>query len=190
VLLVVSSGEDLQCLKKLALWIFTLSPARLMLQQVPSEIHTNQTRTATMCGTVFVNFIASFIIGQCFNQMLCSMQYAVFFFFAGWLAIMTVWVAICLPETKGIAVETVMDAWATYATFPPCHYISLHCTVAICTVSKTGKKEMKDLPDADVWATVCSCPCLAASLQMRRSCRAYVGKPQKCDMSCSGVRRF
>ena len=28
--------------------------------------------------------------------------------------------------------------------------ISLHCTVAICTVSKTGKKEMKDLPDADV----------------------------------------
>ncbi|KAK9917780.1 hypothetical protein WJX75_008092 [Coccomyxa subellipsoidea] len=85
---------------------------------VPSEIHTNQTRTATMCGTVFVNFIASFIIGQCFNQMLCSMQYAVFFFFAGWLAIMTVWVAICLPETKGIAVETVMDAWATVPNWP------------------------------------------------------------------------
>ncbi|KAK9908622.1 hypothetical protein WJX75_000533 [Coccomyxa subellipsoidea] len=85
---------------------------------VPSEIHTNQTRTAGMCGTVFVNFIASFIIGQFFNQMLCSMQYGVFLFFAGWLAILTVWVAFCLPETKGIAVETVMDAWATVPNWP------------------------------------------------------------------------
>ena len=92
--------------------------------QVPSEIHTNQTCTAGMCGTVFVNFIASFIIGQFFNQMLCSMQYGVFLFFAGWLAILTVWVAFCLPETKGIAVETVMDAWATYATFPPSHHLA------------------------------------------------------------------
>jgi hypothetical protein len=92
--------------------------------QVPSEIHTNQTRTAGMCGTVFINFIASFIIGQFFNQMLCSMQYGVFYFFAGWLAIMTMWVAFCLPETKGIAVETVMDAWATYATFPPSHHLA------------------------------------------------------------------
>ncbi|EIE25408.1 general substrate transporter, partial [Coccomyxa subellipsoidea C-169] len=97
---------------------------------VPSEIHTNQTRTAGMCTTVFVNFIASFIIGQCFNQMMCSMEYGVFLFFAGWVLIMTTWVALCLPETKGIAVENVMDAWATYAS-PPFH-LFLHTPLNAC----------------------------------------------------------
>ncbi len=103
--------------------------------QVPSEIHTNQTRTAGMCGTVFVNFIASFIIGQCFNQMMCSMEYGVFLFFAGWVLIMTTWVALCLPETKGIAVENVMDAWATCA-FPPSRTIE-HIYPCACIHSFT-----------------------------------------------------
>lgn len=86
--------------------------------QVPSEIHTNQTRTAGMCGTVFVNFIASFIIGQCFNRMLCSMEYAVFFFFAAWMVIMTLYVAFFVPETRNLGVENVMQAWATYVSSP------------------------------------------------------------------------
>ncbi|CAL8466135.1 g5671 [Coccomyxa elongata] len=85
---------------------------------VPSEIHTNQTRTAGMCGTVFVNFIASFIVGQCFNRMLCSMEYGVFFFFAGWMVLMTLYVAFFLPETKDLGVENVMVAWNTVPNMP------------------------------------------------------------------------
>ncbi|BDA51002.1 Sugar transport protein 9 [Coccomyxa sp. Obi] len=85
---------------------------------VPSEIHTNQTRTAGMCGTVFSNFIASFIIGQCFNRMLCSMEYGVFFFFAFWMVVMTLYVAFFLPETKDLGVENVMLAWDTVPNLP------------------------------------------------------------------------
>ena len=88
--------------------------------QVPSEIHTNQTRTAGMCVSVFSIFIASFLVGQCFNQMLCSMEYAVFYFFAGWMVLMTAYVAVFLPETKGLGVENVMIAWDTCVFSPAC----------------------------------------------------------------------
>ena len=33
------------------------------------------------------------------------MQFYVFFFFSGWLVIMTVFVWLCLPETKGVPIE-------------------------------------------------------------------------------------
>ncbi|BDA41261.1 Sugar transport protein MST3 [Coccomyxa sp. Obi] len=85
---------------------------------VPSEIHTNQTRTAGMCGSVFSNFIASFLVGQCFNRMLCSMEFGVFFFFAGWMVLMTLYVACFLPETKDLGVENVMVAWDTVPSWP------------------------------------------------------------------------
>ena len=42
----------------------------------------------------------------------CAMQFGVFLFFAAFVAIMTVYVWILLPETKGIPVEEIMDAWA------------------------------------------------------------------------------
>ena len=44
---------------------------------------------------------------------LCSaMQWGVFLFFAACMVVMTVYIAFCLPETKGIPVERIMDAWA------------------------------------------------------------------------------
>lgn len=42
------------------------------------------------------------------------LQFGVFLFFAGWVAIMTVYVWIMLPETKGVPVEEIMDVWARY----------------------------------------------------------------------------
>jgi hypothetical protein len=41
------------------------------------------------------------VLGQCFLTMLCSMQYGVFLFFAGMVAIMTTFVFFLVPETKG-----------------------------------------------------------------------------------------
>jgi hypothetical protein len=41
------------------------------------------TRAAGTALATIVNFILTFIIGQCFLSMLCSMRYGVFFFFAG-----------------------------------------------------------------------------------------------------------
>ena len=33
------------------------------------------------------------------------MKFYVFFFFSGWLVIMTIFVWLCLPETKGVPIE-------------------------------------------------------------------------------------
>lgn len=43
------------------------------------------------------------------------MEYGVFLSFGGFIAIMTVYVAVCLPETKGVMVDNVMAAWDTCA---------------------------------------------------------------------------
>lgn len=46
----------------------------VLMVQVPSEIHPLETRATGQAVTVFTNFMASFIIGQFFNSMLCRMQ--------------------------------------------------------------------------------------------------------------------
>jgi len=42
---------------------------------------------------------------------LCGMQYGVFFFFAGCVVLNTLFAFTCLPETKGVPVEKVEQAW-------------------------------------------------------------------------------
>ncbi|KAL4451960.1 hypothetical protein ABPG75_007622 [Micractinium tetrahymenae] len=74
---------------------------------VPSEIQTLETRAAGMSVAVTVNFLFSFVVGQCFLSMLCTMKWGVFIFFAGWVALMTLFVAFFVPETKGVPVERI-----------------------------------------------------------------------------------
>lgn len=45
---------------------------------VPSEIQPLETRSAGMGITVAVNFICSFIIGQAFLSMLCTLKFGIF----------------------------------------------------------------------------------------------------------------
>ena len=52
-----------------------------------------------------VNFFFSFIIGQFFLDMLCGMKEFVYVFFASWLVVMTLFVILFLPETRGIPIE-------------------------------------------------------------------------------------
>ena len=45
-------------------------------------------------------------------EMRCALlQYGVFLFFAGCVILATLFVIICLPETKGVPVENVEQAW-------------------------------------------------------------------------------
>lgn len=44
---------------------------------VPSEIHPLETRAAGMAVNTCVNFLMSFVIGQCFLSMMCSMKFGV-----------------------------------------------------------------------------------------------------------------
>ena len=76
---------------------------------VPSEIHALETRAAGLGISTFTNFIFTFLIGQTFLSMLCTMKWAVFIFFAGFVIAMSLFVYFCVPETKGIPVEEVHE---------------------------------------------------------------------------------
>jgi hypothetical protein len=43
--------------------------------------------------------------------MLCHFKYGIFFFFGGWVAVMTVFVFLLLPETKNTPIEQMDRVW-------------------------------------------------------------------------------
>ena len=76
---------------------------------VPSEVQPLETRAAGTAINTAVNFLMTFIMGQCFLSMLCGMEYGVFFFFAGMVFIMTMFVALFVPETRCVPIEEVEE---------------------------------------------------------------------------------
>ncbi|XP_031386807.1 sugar carrier protein A [Punica granatum] len=78
---------------------------------VPSEIFPLETRSAGQSITVAVNLLFTFIIGQSFLSLLCAFKFGIFLFFAGWIIIMTIFVYVFLPETKGVPIEEMTLLW-------------------------------------------------------------------------------
>ncbi|KAK2358034.1 sugar transport protein [Trifolium repens] len=78
---------------------------------VPSEIFPLEIRSAGQSITVAVNLLFTFIIAQVFLTLLCSFKFGIFLFFAGWITIMTIFVVLFLPETKGIPIEEMSYMW-------------------------------------------------------------------------------
>ncbi|KAI3891434.1 hypothetical protein MKX03_020716 [Papaver bracteatum] len=78
---------------------------------VPSEIFPLETRSAGQSITVAVNLFFTFVIAQSFLSMLCAFKYGIFLFFAGWIVIMTIFVWVFLPETKGVPIEEMILLW-------------------------------------------------------------------------------
>ncbi|KAJ1385900.1 Sugar/inositol transporter [Sesbania bispinosa] len=78
---------------------------------VPSEIFALEVRTVGQSITVAVNHLFTLIITQAFLSLLCSFKFGIFLFFAGWITIMTIFVFVFLPETKGIPIEEVTFLW-------------------------------------------------------------------------------
>ncbi|KAK8486470.1 hypothetical protein V6N13_077266 [Hibiscus sabdariffa] len=78
---------------------------------VPSEICPLEIRSAGQAINVAVNMIFTFIIGQIFLSMLCHLKFGLFFFFAGWVLIMTAFVFFLLPETKNVHIEEMNEVW-------------------------------------------------------------------------------
>ncbi|KAL8539543.1 hypothetical protein ACS0TY_001232 [Phlomoides rotata] len=78
---------------------------------IPSEIFPLEIRAAGQSITVGVNFLFTFLIGQLFLWMLCHFKYGIFFFFGGWVVVMTVFVYFLLPETKNVPIEQMERVW-------------------------------------------------------------------------------
>ncbi|CAL0327817.1 unnamed protein product [Lupinus luteus] len=78
---------------------------------VPSEIFPLEIRSAGQSITVAVNLLFTFIIAQAFLALLCSFKFGIFLFFSGWIIIMTIFVILFLPETKGIPIEEMASMW-------------------------------------------------------------------------------
>nr|GMC65107.1 sugar transport protein 7 [Ipomoea batatas] len=64
---------------------------------VPSEIFPLETRSAGQT--------------QSFLSLLCALKFGIFLLFAGFITIMTIFVYLFLPETKGVPIEEMMQLW-------------------------------------------------------------------------------
>ncbi|KAI3458335.1 hypothetical protein Pfo_014998 [Paulownia fortunei] len=78
---------------------------------VPSEIFPLEIRSAAQSINVAVGFLCTFIFAQTFLAMLCHFKSTIFFFFAGWVALMTGFVYVLLPETKDVPIEKMDKIW-------------------------------------------------------------------------------
>lgn len=78
---------------------------------IPSEIFPLETRSAGQSITVAVNLLFTFIIAQSFLSLLCHLKFGIFLFFSGWIIIMTIFVCLFLPETKGVPIEEMILLW-------------------------------------------------------------------------------
>ncbi|KAJ1294770.1 hypothetical protein BS78_01G172100 [Paspalum vaginatum] len=81
---------------------------------VPSEIFPLEIRPAGQGINVAVNMLCTFAVAQAFLPMLCHLRFGLFYFFAGWVLAMTLFVAAFLPETKGVPIERMGTVWRTH----------------------------------------------------------------------------
>ncbi|URD87095.1 Sugar carrier protein [Musa troglodytarum] len=78
---------------------------------VPSEIFPMDIRSAGQAIVVGVNFFFTFIIAQLFLMALCHLKAGLFYLFAAFVLVMTLFVIFLVPETKGVPIEEMALVW-------------------------------------------------------------------------------
>ncbi|XP_062003621.1 sugar transport protein 10-like isoform X1 [Rosa rugosa] len=78
---------------------------------VPSEICPLEIRSAANALNVSVNMLFTFVIAQSSFLMFCHLKFGLFYLFAGFCVIMTVFIYFFLPETKHVPIEDMNSVW-------------------------------------------------------------------------------
>ncbi|MCL7042141.1 hypothetical protein MKW94_011883 [Papaver nudicaule] len=78
---------------------------------VPSEIFPLEIRSIGQSINVALGLMFTFVIAQTFLAMLCHLKAGIFFFFGGWVFVMTGFVYFLLPETKNVPIEKMDMIW-------------------------------------------------------------------------------
>ncbi|XP_028758972.1 sugar transport protein 10-like [Neltuma alba] len=81
---------------------------------VPSEICSLEVRSAGQAINVAVNMLFTFAVAQVFLTMLCHLKFGLFFFFACFVVIMTIFIALLFPETKNVPIEEMNNVWKSH----------------------------------------------------------------------------
>ncbi|RDX70836.1 Sugar transport protein 10, partial [Mucuna pruriens] len=81
---------------------------------VPSEICSLEVRSAGQAINVAMNMFFTFAIAQAFLSMLCHLKFGLFFFFAGFVIIMTIFIVLLFPETKNVPIEEMNKVWKSH----------------------------------------------------------------------------
>ncbi|TVU14351.1 hypothetical protein EJB05_37814 [Eragrostis curvula] len=81
---------------------------------VPSEIFPVDIRSAGQAMNASILLLLTFVQTQSFLAMLCRFKYATFAFYAAWVVVMTVFIALFLPETKGVPLESMGKVWVKH----------------------------------------------------------------------------
>ncbi|MCO5577122.1 hypothetical protein L7F22_030945 [Adiantum nelumboides] len=78
---------------------------------IPSEILSQNVRSAGQSVAVFVNMLFKFILAQTFLSMLCAFKFGTFFFVAGWSFVTATFTVLFLPETRHIPLHKMENLW-------------------------------------------------------------------------------
>lgn len=81
---------------------------------VPTEVQPLETRSTGVAISTCVSLTLSFVMGQAFLSLLCGLKWGTFLLFGVFAVIMTVFVALLLPEMKGVPLEEVGDLWRVH----------------------------------------------------------------------------
>ena len=104
------------------------------------QVNPLETRSAGLAVASCMNLLFSFVIGQSFLKILCSLKWATFLFFACCVFVMTTIVALFFIETKGVPIEEAPFAFKTHwSALPDMHALML---VALSSASMLGAQSL------------------------------------------------
>ncbi|KAJ4817994.1 Sugar transport protein 5 [Rhynchospora pubera] len=81
---------------------------------IPAEIFPVEISSAGNGITSAIGLGCTFIQTQTFLAMLCTFKYATFAYYAVWIVTMTTFIALFMPETKGVPLESMNSVWARH----------------------------------------------------------------------------